>query len=174
MNGKSKGDLIEEVYGQNYSNVDSALPLGLLEEMNINNDERWRYVMDYQNGSGGKLTDLINSLAEKNPYVVIYDKENSVDNLPILSAMEKYKNSNYMFDFYYNYMVDWKKLSYKDFVETLRDNDKIDAYTGKTTTGMEMFYLPNGHPSLFKKFSHKNNQKAYKEYLSDMIKYGIE
>ena len=102
--GKSKGDLMKAVYGENYSNVDSALPLGLLEEMNINNDERWRYVMDYQNGSGGRLTDLINSLAEKNPYVIIFDEYEEVDNLPILSAMEEYKNSNYMFEFNYDYV----------------------------------------------------------------------
>ena len=75
MTGKSKGDLMKVVYGENYSNVDSALPLGLLEEMNINNDERWRYVMDYQNNYGGRLTDLINSIAEKNPNVVVYDNK---------------------------------------------------------------------------------------------------
>ena len=62
-----------------------------------------------------------------------------------------------------------KKLSYKEFVETLRGNDKINTYTGKTTTGMEMFYLPTGHSYLGKKFTYKNKQKAYKEYLSTFI-----
>jgi len=114
MTGKSKGDLMKAVYGENYSNVDSALPLGLLEEMNINNNQGWRYVMDYQNGSGGKFTDLINSIAEKNPNVVVYDNAyEEVDNLPILSAMEKYKNSNYMFDFNYDY-IDFSVENYID------------------------------------------------------------
>ena len=58
-----------------------------------------------------------------------------------------------------------EKLSYEKFVETLRDNDKINYYTGQTTTGMQMFYLPNGHKSLGKKFTHKNKRKAYQEYL---------
>jgi len=58
-----------------------------------------------------------------------------------------------------------EKLSYEDFSETLRDYDKIDAYTGQTTTGMEMFYLPSGHSYLGKKFKHKNKRKAYNEYL---------
>ena len=114
MTGKSKGDLMKVVYGENYSNVDSALPLGLLEEMNINNNQGWRYVMDYQNGSGGKFTDLINSIAEKNPNVVVYDNAyEEVDNLPILSAMEEYKNSNYMFDFNYDY-IDFSVENYID------------------------------------------------------------
>jgi hypothetical protein len=59
-----------------------------------------------------------------------------------------------------------KKLSFKEFSETLRDNDRISAYTGKTTTGMEMYYLPSGHSSLGRKFNHKNKRKAYQEYLA--------
>jgi antirestriction protein len=57
------------------------------------------------------------------------------------------------------------QMSYDEFVETLRDNDKIDGYTGRTTKGMEMYYLPSGHSFLGKKFSHKNKRKAYNEYL---------
>jgi hypothetical protein len=62
------------------------------------------------------------------------------------------------------------KMTFKEFSETLRDNDKINSYTGKTTTGMEMYYLPTGHPHLGKKFAHKNKRKAYEEYLSSMSK----
>ena len=76
-----------------------------------------------------------------------------------LEVIDSYKNGG---------AVD-EKLSYKEFSETLRDNDKINAYTGKTTTGMEMFYLPTGHSYLGKKFTHKNKQKAYKEYLSTLM-----
>ena len=76
-----------------------------------------------------------------------------------LEVIDSYKNGG---------AVD-EKLSYKEFTETLRDNDKINAYTGKTTTGMEMFYLPTGHSYLGKKFTYKNKQKAYKEYLSTFI-----
>jgi hypothetical protein len=57
------------------------------------------------------------------------------------------------------------KLSYDEFVETLRDNDRISTYTGKTSKGMVMHYLPNGHPFLGTKFTHKNKRKAYNEYL---------
>lgn len=65
------------------------------------------------------------------------------------------------------------KLSYEEFVETLRDDDKINTYTGKTTTGMKMYYLPQGHPFLNMKFSHKNKRKAYNEYLSVANKKGF-
>lgn len=65
------------------------------------------------------------------------------------------------------------KLSYEEFVKTLRDDDKINTYTGKTTTGMKMYYLPQGHPFLNMKFSHKNKRKAYNEYLSVGNKKGF-
>ena len=67
-----------------------------------------------------------------------------------------------------------KKLSYEEFVETLRENDKIDGYTGKTTYQMEMYYLPSGHRYLGKTFAHKNKRKAYQEYLSFTKAYGFE
>jgi hypothetical protein len=66
------------------------------------------------------------------------------------------------------------KLSYTDFVETLRDNDKINAYTGKETRGMEMYYLPSGHPFLGLKFFHKNKRKAYNEYVYIGNKIGFD
>jgi hypothetical protein len=66
------------------------------------------------------------------------------------------------------------KLSYADFVETLRDNDKINAYTGKETRGMEMYYLPSGHPFLGLKFPHKNKRKAYNEYVNIGNKIGFD
>jgi hypothetical protein len=67
-----------------------------------------------------------------------------------------------------------EKLSYEEFVETLRDNDKIDGYTGKKTYQMEMYYLPSGHRYLGKTFAHKNKRKAYQEYLSFTKAYGYE
>ena len=64
------------------------------------------------------------------------------------------------------------KMSYERFVETLRDNDKIDGYTGRSSKGMEMYYLPSGHSFLGKKFAHKNKRKAYNEYLSEFKEGG--
>jgi hypothetical protein len=66
------------------------------------------------------------------------------------------------------------KLSYEEFVETLRDDDKINAYTGKETKGMKMYYLPKGHPFLGMTFPHKNKRKAYNEYLRVGNKIGFD
>ena len=80
----SKGDLMKMAYGEHYSNVDSALPMGMLEELGINNNERWHYVMDFNNkGAFGNLTDLFNVLAKKNPVIEVWDEDDVTDILPI-------------------------------------------------------------------------------------------
>ncbi len=97
--GFSKGDLMKLAYGKTYSNVDSALPLGLLEEKGINPDERWHYVMDYNDNTAfGKLTDLYDKIAERNPTVEIYDKEyKELGKFKIKEAAVKFKGKDVMF-----------------------------------------------------------------------------
>ena len=92
----SKGDLMKMAYGENYTNVDSALPQGMLEEEGIDNSEYWHYVMDY-NGKGafGQLTDLFDVIALKNPTIEVYnDMYELTDTLSILDAAKKYKNQD--------------------------------------------------------------------------------
>jgi hypothetical protein len=97
----NKGYLMKVAFGENYTNVDSALPMGLLEEMGIGNSENWHYVMDYNNkGAFGNLTDLFEVIAEKNPTIEIFNEEyEKTDTLPILEAVEKYKNQDVLWQF---------------------------------------------------------------------------
>jgi hypothetical protein len=96
--GMSKGDLMNMAYGESYSNVDSALPMGLLESEGISSDERWHYVMDYNDNSFGKLTDLFEKISEKNPSVEVYNEEfNSLGVMPINEASKKFIGQNVMF-----------------------------------------------------------------------------
>jgi len=96
--GMSKGDLMNMAYGESYSNVDSALPMGLLESEGISSDERWHYVMDYNDNRFGKLTDLFEKISEKNPSVEVYNEEfNSLGVMPINEASKKFIGQNVMF-----------------------------------------------------------------------------
>jgi hypothetical protein len=92
----SKGDLMKMAYGETYRNVDSALPMGMLEEEGISKDEYWHYVMDYNNnGAFGRLTDLFDVIAKKNPTIEVYnDMYELTDTLPILDAVKKYENQD--------------------------------------------------------------------------------
>ena len=96
----SKGDLMKMAYGENTRNVDSALPMGLLEELGISNDERYHYVMDYQGNSFGKLTDLFDKIEARNPVVEVFNSEyEELGTLPILEAAKKYKNKEVFFQY---------------------------------------------------------------------------
>lgn len=98
--GLSKGDLMKMAYGDNLRNVDSALPMGLLEELGISNDERYHYVMDYQNNSFGKLTDLFEKIEARNPKVEVFNTDyEELDVLPVLEAAKKYKNKEVFFQY---------------------------------------------------------------------------
>jgi hypothetical protein len=92
----SKGDLMKMAYGETYRNVDSALPMGMLEEEGISEDEYWHYVMDYNNnGAFGRLTDLFDIIEKKNPTIEVYnDMYELTDTLPILDAVKKYENQD--------------------------------------------------------------------------------
>jgi hypothetical protein len=92
----SKGDLMKMAYGETYRNVDSALPMGMLEEEGLSKDEYWHYVMDYNNnGAFGHLTDLFDVIAKKNPTIEVYNNMYELtDTLPILDAVKKYENQD--------------------------------------------------------------------------------
>lgn len=118
MNGFSKGDLMKMAYGDNYTNVDSALPMGLLEEMGIDKQDYYFYVMDYNNNSFGKLTNLMDKIAQKNPMIEVYDEMYEItDTLPIMSAVQKYKNQDVLFEV--------KKFAEGGGVDSLKKGDII-------------------------------------------------
>ena len=99
MYGFSKGDLMKMAYGDNYTNVDSALPMGLLREMRIDEADNYFYVMDYNNNSSfGELTNLFDKIAQKNPTIEIYNEMyEKTDTLPIMIAVKKYNNEEVLF-----------------------------------------------------------------------------
>ena len=56
------------------------------------------------------------------------------------------------------------KLSYSEFIETLKHYE-LEAGFGKIVKkGMKMYYLHHTHPLLNYDFDHQNKRKAYKEY----------
>ena len=95
--GYSKGDLMKLAYGSNYSNVDSALPMGALEAHGIEPMQRYRYVMDYNENSFGEIVDLYEKIAERNPTVEVFNADYVLEGEhPINEAYEKfYKNSKF-------------------------------------------------------------------------------
>jgi hypothetical protein len=96
--GFNKGDLMKMAYGETYRNVDSALPLGLLDEMGIGKENSWHYVMDYNGNSFGEVTDLFEKITLKNPNVEVFNTDyESIEILPILEASEKYANQEVLF-----------------------------------------------------------------------------
>lgn len=93
--GYSKGQLMEFAYGENYRNVDSAIPHGSLERLGIEPMQRYRYVMDYNNNTFGEIVDLYEKISERNPIVKVSNADfEDEGEYPILEAYDKFFKSS--------------------------------------------------------------------------------
>ena len=66
------------------------------------------------------------------------------------------------------------KMSYDEFIETLRPYQIEGGFGSTLKKGMKMYYLKSTHPLFNKNFDHQNKRKAYKEYVDFISQDGNE
>ena len=66
------------------------------------------------------------------------------------------------------------KMSYDEFIETLRPYQIEGGFGSTLKKGMKMYYLKSKHPLFNKNFDHQNKRKAYKEYVDFISQDGNE